>query len=58
MNKENTKMMDIKNIVLLGTGGKREDHTLGNLFTLAKYYGKLNCEIITNHSKIICSHLP
>jgi len=45
---------DIKNIVLLGAGGKREDHTLGNLFTLAKYHGKLNCEIITNHSKIIC----
>ena len=46
---------NIINIVLLGAGGKREDHTLGNLFTLAKYHGKLNCEIITNHSKIICA---
>ena len=46
---------NIKNIVLLGAGGKREDHTLGNLFTMAKYHGKLNCEIITNHSKIICA---
>tara|TARA_Y100001970_G_C14167939_1_gene822432 strand:+ start:862 stop:1500 length:639 start_codon:yes stop_codon:yes gene_type:complete len=45
---------NIKNIVLLGAGGNREDHTLGNLFTLAKYYEQLNCEIITNHSKIIC----
>ena len=46
---------NIKDIVLLGAGGKREDHTLGNLFTMAKYHGKLNCEIITNHSKIICA---
>ena len=44
----------IINIALLGAGGQREDHALGNLFTLAKYHGKLNCEIITNHSKIIC----
>jgi len=46
---------NIIKIVLLGAGGKREDHTLGNLFTLVKYHGKLNCEIITNHSKIICA---
>ena len=46
---------NIIKIVLLGAGGGREDHMLGNLFILAKYHEKLNCEIITNHSKIICA---
>jgi len=53
---------NILNIVLLGASGKREDHTLGNLFTLGKYHGQLNCQIITNHSRIICvsgkNHIP
>ena len=47
-------MNNIKKIVLLGSSGKREDHTIGNLFTLAKYHDKIQCEIITNHAKIIC----
>ena len=47
-------MNNIKKIVLLGSSGKREDHTLGNLFTLAKYHDEIQCEIITNHAKIIC----
>ena len=38
---------NIIDIVLLGAGGGREDHILGNLFTLTKYHEKLNCEIIT-----------
>jgi len=45
---------NIKKIVLLGSGGKREDHTIGNLFTLAKYHNEIQCEIITNHARIIC----
>ena len=47
-------MNNIKKIVLLGSSGKREDHTIGNLFTLAKYHDKIQCEMITNHAKIIC----
>ena len=47
-------MNNIKKIVLLGSSGKREDHTIGNLFTLAKYHDEIKCEIITNHAKIIC----
>ena len=47
-------MNNIKKIVLLGSSGKREDHTIGNLFTLAKYHDEIQCEIITNHAKIIC----
>ena len=47
-------MNNIKKIVLLGSSGKREDHTIGNLFTLAKYHDEIQCEMITNHAKIIC----
>ena len=47
-------MNNIKKIVLLGSSGKREDHTLGNLFTLAKYHDEIKCEMITNYAKIIC----
>ena len=47
-------MNNIKKIVLLGSSGKREDHTIGNLFTLAKYHDEIKCEMITNHAKIIC----
>ena len=47
-------MNNIKKIVLLGSSGKREDHTIGNLFTLAKHHDEIQCEIITNHAKIIC----
>ena len=47
-------MNNIKKIVLLGSSGKREDHTIGNLFTIAKYHDEIQCEIITNHAKIIC----
>ena len=47
-------MNNIKKIVLLGSSGKREDHTIGNLFTLAKYHDEIQCVMITNHAKIIC----
>ena len=47
-------MNNIKKIVLLGSSGKREDHTIGNLFTLAKYHDEIQCEMITNHARIIC----
>lgn len=41
-------------ILLLGAGGEREDHLLGNLYTLANYYDKVECEMITNYARIIC----
>jgi len=47
-------MNNIKKIALLGSGGKREDHTIGNLFTIAKYHDEIQCEMITNHARIIC----
>ena len=43
----------IKEIVLLGAGGQREDHLLGNLFLVSKFYNDLNIEVVTNYSKII-----
>ena len=45
---------NIKNITLLGAGGLREDHFLGNLYIVSKFYDNVNVKIITNHSKIIC----
>lgn len=44
----------IKKITLLGAGGEREDHLMGNLFIVSKFYNDLDIEIITNYSKIIC----
>ena len=41
-------------IKLLGAGGGREDHLFGNLFTLANYNDKVDCEMITNYARIIC----
>jgi thiamine pyrophosphokinase len=45
---------NFKKIILLGAGGGREDHLFGNSFTLANYYDKVECEMITNYAKIIC----
>jgi len=45
---------NFKKIILLGAGGGREDHLIGNLFTVANYNDKVDCEIITNYSRIIC----
>ena len=45
---------NIKNITLLGAGGLREDHFLGNLYIVSKFYDNVNVKVITNHSKIIC----
>ena len=44
----------IKNINILGCGGNREDHMIGNLFCLPRYYDHIKCKIITNKSKIVC----
>ena len=44
----------IKEVILLGAGGQREDHLLGNLFLVSKFYNEINIEVITNYSKIIC----
>ena len=32
-----------------------EDHMIGNLFCLSRYYDQIKCKIITNKSKIIYS---
>jgi len=45
---------NIKNITLLGAGGLREDHFLGNLYIVSKFYDNVNVKVITNYSKIIC----
>ena len=45
---------NIKNIILLGAGGMREDHFLGNLYIVSKFYDSVDAQVITNHSKIIC----
>ena len=42
-----------KKIILLGAGGGRVDHLFGYSFTLANYYDKVECEMITNNAKIV-----
>ena len=49
---------NIKKIILLGAGGLREDHMLGNLFIVSKFSDVLEVEVITNHSKIFCIKGP
>ena len=45
---------NIKKIILLGAGGLREDHMLGNLFVVSKFSDFFEIEIVTNHSTIFC----
>ena len=45
---------NIKKIILLGAGGIREDHMLGNLFVVSKFSDLFEIEVITNHSTIFC----
>ena len=45
---------NIKNIILLGAGGKREDHMLGNLFIVSKFSDLFEIEVVTNYSTIFC----
>ncbi len=39
----------IKEAVILGATGKRDDHTLANIFTLLQYPAQLELTIYTNH---------
>tara|TARA_B100001564_G_C20602779_1_gene653588 strand:+ start:736 stop:1362 length:627 start_codon:yes stop_codon:yes gene_type:complete len=45
---------NIKKIILLGAGGIREDHMLGNLFIVSKFSDLFKIEIVTNYSTIFC----
>ena len=45
---------NIKKIILLGAGGLREDHMLGNLFVVSKYSDLFEIEVVTNYSTIFC----
>ena len=45
---------NIKKIILLGAGGIREDHMLGNLFVVSKFSDHFEIEVVTNHSTIFC----
>ena len=38
----------IEHVTILGATGKREDHTLGNIFTFLQFPINFNCRIITN----------
>ena len=45
---------NIKKIILLGAGGIREDHMLGNLFVVSKFSDLFEIEVVTNYSTIFC----
>ena len=45
---------NIKKIILLGAGGIREDHMLGNLFIVSKFSDLFEIEVVTNYSTIFC----
>ena len=45
---------NIRKIILLGAGGLREDHMLGNLFIISKFSDLFEIEVVTNHSTIFC----
>ena len=45
---------NIKKIILLGAGGIREDHMLGNMFLVSKFSDHFEIKVVTNYSTIFC----
>ena len=45
---------NVSHVTILGAGGGREEHTLGNMHNLAEYDDKMNLKMVTNHATIIC----
>ena len=48
---------NINNISIIGSSGKREDHTIGNIFSLFEYI-KTNIKIYTDTGFFTCIHKP
>ena len=44
----------IKDVIIIGATGKREDHTLGNIFSIIKYSGMINIKILTDTGYFTC----
>ena len=44
----------INNIIIIGATGKREDHTLGNIFSIMKYSGVIDIKILTDTGYFTC----
>ena len=44
----------IKDLTIIGATGKREDHTLGNIFSIIKYSGMINIKILTDTGYFTC----
>ncbi len=44
----------ISDVTILGATGKREDHTLGNIFLLDKFTPQLNLTMLTDAGRFIC----
>ena len=45
---------NIKEASIIGATGKREDHTIGNIFSLSKFCSKINLKIFTETGCFIC----
>ncbi len=45
---------DLNDVVVLGTMGKREDHSLWNLYMLAEFSQKMKIYFVTDYSCIYC----
>jgi len=45
---------NVSHVTILGAGGGREDHTLGNMHNLADYGNRMKLKMVTNHATITC----
>ena len=45
---------NVKEASIIGATGKREDHTIGNIFSLSKFCSKINLKIFTETGCFIC----
>ncbi len=45
---------NLHEVVVLGAMGKREDHSLGNLYILAEFSEKMNIHFVTDYARIYC----
>ena len=45
---------NVKDASIVGASGKRDDHSIGNIFSLTKYSSKINLKIFTETGCFIC----
>ena len=43
-------------VTILGASGKREDHLLGNIFSLLSFKTNMDIQMVTDHGRFFCIH--